>query len=381
MRIGIDASRAIAAQPTGTEVYSQRLIRAMLTLDSQRAPSTRHRFRLYFRSAPSADTFPGAEPDRAEIRVIPFPRLWTHLRLSWEVARRPPDALFVPSHVLPLIHPRLSLVTVHDLGYLYFPQAHPWRQRLYLDLSTRWNARAAAHLLADSQATKDDLVSHYAVPPEKITVAYPGIDETLAPVRNPAAIEATKVRYGISGDYFLYLGTLQPRKNLSRVVAAFATLQSETCLVLAGKRGWLYDDLFAQVRHLGLEGQVLFPGYIPDEDKAALLSGATAFLFPSLYEGFGLPVLEAQACGCPVIASTTSSLPEVAGDGALLVDAQDTAAIAAAMQRVAVEHHLRESLIERGFANVRRFSWIACAQSVLDVIEWCASVRCQQSVV
>jgi glycosyltransferase involved in cell wall biosynthesis len=225
-------------------------------------------------------------------------------------------------------------------------------------------------------------VSHYSAPPEKITVAYPGIDETLAPVRDPTTIEAIKARYGITGDYFLYLGTLQPRKNLNRLVKAFAQTQNsrpETYLVLAGKRGWLYDDLFAQVRRLGLEGQVLFSGYIPDKDKAALLSGALAFLFPSLYEGFGLPVLEAQACGCPVITSTTSSLPEAAGDAALLVNAQDTTAIASAMQRISTDLALRESLIERGFTNARRFSWIACARSVLNAIEQCAeNVFCRR---
>ena len=372
MLIGIDASRAVTAHPTGTEVYSQRIIQTLLALDSP------HRFRLYFRSTPSAAAFPSAE-----LRVIPFPRLWTHLRLSWEMARRPPDVLFVPAHVLPLVHPR-AVVTIHDLGYLYFPEAHPWRQRLYLDLSTRWNARAAAHLLADSEATKADLVARYGTPPEKITVAYPGVDETLGPVHDPATVEAVKARYGITGDYFLYLGTLQPRKNLIRLVEAFAkfeirNLKSEIHLVLAGKRGWLYEDLFAEVRRLGLEGRVLFPGYIPDEDKAALLSGALAFIFPSLYEGFGLPVLEAQACGCPVITSTTSSLPEVAGDAALLVDPSDTTAIAACLQHIATSPALREILIERGFANARRFSWSTCAQSVLGVIEQCAaSALCRE---
>jgi glycosyltransferase involved in cell wall biosynthesis len=358
MLIGIDASRAVAARPTGTEIYSLRLIEALLARESP------HRYRLYFRDAPQTDAFPGAE-----LRTIPFPRLWTHVRLSWEMARRPPDALFIPSHVLPLIHPHASLVTVHDLGYLHFPEAHPVSQRLYLDLSTRWNARFAAHLLADSEATKADLVARYGSRPQKITVAYPGRDETLAPVRDPAAIEAVKARYGIADDYFLHLGTLQPRKNLARLVAAFATLQSQAVLVLAGKRGWLYDELFAQVQRAGLEQRVLFPGYVPDEEKAALLSGAVAFVFPSLYEGFGLPVLEAQACGCPVITSTTSSLPEVAGDAALLVDPTDTAAIAAAMRRVEEEPALREDLIKRGLTNVRRFSWIACAQVVLSVIE------------
>ena len=377
MLIGIDASRALTAWPTGTEVYSRRLIQELLALESP------HRFRLYFRRPDPAATFPGAE-----LRAIPLPRLWTHLRLSWEMARDPPDVLFVPAHVLPLIHPRASLVTIHDLGYLHFPETHPRFQRLYLDLSTRWSARAAARLLADSEATKTDLVAQYNTPPEKITVAYPGYDETLAPVRDPAAIEAVKARYGISGDYFLYLGTLQPRKNLARIIAAFVSLPNEATLILAGKRGWLYDDLFAQVHRLGLAGRVLFPGYVPGEDKPALLSGALAFVFPSLYEGFGLPVLEAQACGCPVITGTTSSLPEVAGacpehldcaqckpgrrDAALLVNPTDTTAIAAAMRRIAADPVLRESLVERGFANVRRFSWTACAQSVLSVIEQCA---------
>jgi glycosyltransferase involved in cell wall biosynthesis len=362
MLIGIDASRAVAGQPTGTEVYSQRLIQALLEL-CQTKPA-RHQFRLYFREPPAKGMFADAD-----LCTIPFPRLWTHLRLSLEMARRPPDALFVPAHVLPLVRPRISLVTVHDLGYLHFRDAHPWPQRLYLDLTTRWNARAATHILADSEATKADLVTHYATPPGKIAVAYPGTDETLAPVRDFAIIKVAQARYGITGDYFLYLGTLQPRKNLARMIEAFASIESEAVLVLAGKRGWLYQDLFSQVCRLGLENRVLFPGYIHDEDKAALLSGALAFVFPSLYEGFGLPVLEAQACGCPAIVSATSSLPEVAGEGALLVDPQDTTAIATAMQRIAADLTLREALIERGFANVRRFSWAACAQIVLDVIE------------
>ncbi len=363
MLIGIDASRAVSPHPTGTETYSRRLIEALLALHPP------HRFRLYFRTPPPPGSFPGAE-----LRVIPMPRLWTHLRLSWEMARRTPDLLFVPAHVLPPVHPSLSLVTVHDLGYLHFPQTHPLLQRLYLDLTTRWNSRAAAHLLADSGATKADLVARYNVPPEKVTVAYPGYDESLAPVRDSAAIAVVKARYGITGDYFLYLGTLQPRKNLSRLVAAFASLKPETLkpaaqLVLAGRRGWLYDELFAQVRRLGLEDRVLFPGYIPDEEKACLLSGALAFVFPSLYEGFGLPVLEAQACGCPVICSSTSSLPEVAGDGALLIEPTDTAGLAAAMARLADDPALRASLVERGFANLKRFSWEACARTVLGVFE------------
>jgi glycosyltransferase involved in cell wall biosynthesis len=265
-------------------------------------------------------------------------------------------------------------VTIHDLGYVHFPRSHPWRQRLYLDLSTRWNARAATHLLADSEATRADLVTRYGVPAKKITVAYPGTDESLGPICDVDAIQAAKARHDISGDYFLHLGTLQPRKNLHRLVEAFAEFvarhsPSGIQLVLAGKRGWLYDDLFRQVQRLGLDERVCFPGYIAEEDKATLLSGALVCAFPSLYEGFGLPVLEAQACGCPVITSTTSSLPEVAGDGALLVDPEDTAAIANAMQRITTEPELCDELTERGFANASRFSWESCAGTVLKAIE------------
>ncbi|HET91782.1 MAG TPA: glycosyltransferase family 1 protein [Chloroflexi bacterium] len=358
MLLGIDASRAVAPHPTGTEIYSRCLIRALLTLD----PSLD--VRLYFRSAPPDDAFPGAE-----LRVIPFPRLWTHLRLSWEMARCPPDVLFVPAHVLPPVRPPVTLVTVHDLGYLYFPQAHPWPQRTYLDLSTRWSAHVATHILADSRATKADLISQYATPPAKISVVYPGLDESLAPVRERDVIEAVKARHGIQGDYFLYVGTLQPRKNLARLIAAFAALESDATLVLAGQRGWLYDDLWAGVRRQGLEGRVLFPGYVSAEQKAALMSGALAFLFPSLYEGFGLPVLEAQACGCPVVTSDTSSLPEVAGDAALLVDPHDTAAITAALDRLTADSPLRRDLIARGLVNLRRFSWKTSAQAVLQIVE------------
>jgi glycosyltransferase involved in cell wall biosynthesis len=285
------------------------------------------------------------------------------------MARRPPDLLFVPAHVLPPLHPHRSLVTVHDLGYRYFPRAHPRFQRVYLDLSTRWNAHAAACLLADSEATRADLVRIYRTPPAKVTVAYPGYDESLAPVRDPTILAAVRERYGIPGEYFLYLGTLQPRKNLSRLVSAFSRLSSRAVLVLAGQRGWLSDDLFALIHRLGLQGRVLCPGYVRPEDRAPLLSGALAFVFPSLYEGFGLPVLEAQACGCPVICSSTSSLPEVAGDAALHIHPEDIAALANAMTRLENDPDLRRELIERGFVNLRRFSWERCARTVLRVME------------
>lgn len=368
MLIGIDASRATIARRTGTETYSLYLIRALLRTGSG------NRFRLYTNAAPADGLFGGAGQSRYEVRAIPFPRLWTHARLSAEMLARPPDVLFVPAHVLPLFHPRCSVVTVHDLGYLSYPEAHRPADRRYLDWSTRWNAQHAAAVLADSAATKADLMRAYGIDGRKVHVVYLGRDEALAPVRDAARLAAARERYGIAGRYLLYVGTLQPRKNLARVLDAFSRIAGQpgaagVQLVLAGKRGWLYDDLFAQVKRLGLAERVFFPGYIPDEDLPALQSGALAFVFPSLYEGFGIPVLEAGACGVPVITSNTSSLPEVAGDAALLVDPHDIDAIAAAMLRLVEDDALRAELARRGLENVKRFSWEKCAQETLAVLE------------
>jgi glycosyltransferase involved in cell wall biosynthesis len=367
MLIGIDASRAATQERTGTENYSLQLIRHLLALESG------HRYRLYFNRPPTVELFPMRAD--LELRVMPFPRLWTHLRLSWEMARQPPDVLFVPAHVLPLVHPRSSVVTVHDLGYRHYPEAHPLLDRLYLDLSTRYNARAARRVIAVSQATQDDLVQHYGIEPDKITVVYSGWDERMRPVEDEATIEGVKARYHVRGEYVLYVGTLQPRKNLGRLLEAFGLLRKRAQrgeapgLVIAGRKGWLYDQITQQVERLGLESEVVFPGYVPQDDLPALLSGARLFVFPSLYEGFGLPVLEAMACGTPVLCSNVSSLPEVAGDAALLVDPLDVKGMAKAMNRLLQDEGLRTELVERGYRQVRQFSWERCARETLAVLE------------
>jgi glycosyltransferase involved in cell wall biosynthesis len=373
MLIGVDASRTTVARRTGTENYALNLIRALLALGGD------HRYRLYFRDPPATGLFPLG--DYVEQRVIPFPRLWTHLRLSWEMRRHPPDLLFVPAHVLPPIRPRRSLVTAHDLGYRRFPGAHRPLDRLYLDLSTRWNARAATCVLADSEATRADLTREYGTPADKIVVVYPGRDESLCRVEDPAAIASVKAKYGIASDYILHVGTLHPRKNLSRLVEAFALLSSQfiihnsefgirqSQLVIAGKKGWLYNEIFSRVKAMGLADQVVFTGYVTDADLPALLSGAQLFAFPSLHEGFGFPVVEAMSCGVPIVCSDASSLPEVAGDAALLVDPLDTEALAAAMARLLTDTSLRGDLVARGYRQAGRFSWDRAAWQVMDVVE------------
>lgn len=370
MLIGIDASRATAARRTGTENYSLHLIRELL------AVGTDHRFRLYFNQAPQPGLFTGT----VDWRVMPLRRLWTHARLSWEMLRDPPDLLFVPSHVLPVVHPARSVVTVHDLGFHYYPEAHTLSQNLYLRWSTRYNGRSAVRVLADSEATRRDLVTLYQIQEEKVRVVYPGRDETLAPVTDRVLVENVCAQHGVTHPYLLYVGTLHPRKNLVRLVQAFGVLlrsgdlartgaNPDLRLVLAGQKGWLYQEIFAQVRKLDLVDRVVFTGYVPPADLPSLLSGALVFVFPSLYEGFGLPVLEAMACGVPVVCSSASSLPEVAGQAAMLADPLDVQAWAEALSRVITEQELRRTLIERGLEQVRRFSWEQTAQETLRVLE------------
>ena len=382
MIIGVDASRAVTRQRTGTEAYAYFLIQALIPLAAQRG----YQLRLYFNQPPPPDLFP--EDDFIEPVVMPFPRLWTHVRLAWELQRRPPDLFFTPAHVIPYTYRGPSVATIHDLGYHYFPEAHPPRQLSYLRWSTRHNGRTARRIVADSQATKDDLIRFDEVEPDKIDVVYPGADPTLRPLSNREQITAVLQKYGIMPPYLLFLSTLQPRKNLVRLIQAYAAANVPHQLVLAGKLGWLAEPILAEInKQQSIVNnqqpttnnqppatshqlpQIITPGFIDDDDKAALLSGATALLYPSLYEGFGFPVLEAQACGAPVLCANSSSLPEVAGEAALLVDPEDTEAITAAIQRLVHDPLLRHELALAGLENVRRFTWREPAVQVLNTLE------------
>ncbi len=369
MIIGIDASRAVTTQRTGTEAYAYFLLRALIPL----AAAHNHTLRLYFNQPPPPDLLPAA--DHVEPVVMPFPRLWTHVRLAYELHRRPPDVFFTPAHVIPLTYRGPSAATIHDLGYYHFPQAHPRRQLAYLRWSTRHNGRTARLIFADSQATQDDLVRLEGLPPDKIHVVYPGLDPALAPVTDEREVNAVLQRYAITPPYLLFISTLQPRKNLVRLIRAYRAANLPHQLVLAGKTGWLSDPIREEIANSqpseirNPKSKILLPGFVADADKAALLSGATAFLYPSLYEGFGFPLLEAQACGVPVLAANTSSLPEIAGDAALLVDPLDETALTAALQRLVSDQPLRQTLIARGLENVKRFSWEATAVQTLTLLQ------------
>jgi len=369
MLIGIDASRALRARRTGTERYSLEIIRHLLALPA----AADHQWRLYVDRWPEADLFPTKV--NLEICRLPTRRLWTHRALAHEITQRKPDVLFIPAHVLPFVLPisRLpaSVVTIHDLGYHYFPAAHTRWQRWYLKLSTRWSASAATELIAVSQATAADLRRFYGVSTQKINVVYEAHTQNSASA--PAENLAVLARYHLQRPYALYVGTIQPRKNLARLIQAAAKLYEENSwdcdLVLAGGTGWLSQSLAGLVTELGLTERIHFIGYVPDAELPALYADARFFCFPSLFEGFGLPVLEAQQYGAPVMTANNSSLPEIAGDAALLVDPMDVDALAAAMLRLSQDEALRQRLIEAGYQNVKRFSWAKAARETLAVLE------------
>lgn len=359
MFVGIDASRATPPPRTGTENYSVGLIQALVERGQ-------YQYRLYYRDR-LASELEALSADRCR---LPARRLWTHTRLAWELLRRPPDALLVPAHVLPLTHPRRSVVTVHDVGFRLFPQAHPASARLYLELSTRWAAWRAAHLLADSEATRRDVVRLYGVAPDRVSVVYPAVGTGFTPTAETGERERLAATYGLTAPYVLYVGTLQPRKNVGTLVKAMAHVAPGLMLAVVGGVGWggEAERLRARVEALGLTDRVRFLGHAPAADLPALMRQALALALPSLHEGFGMPLAEAMACGTPTLAADSSCLPEVVGDAGLLLPPHAPAAWADALGRIVGDADLRRELGERGQRRAALFTWDRAAAIVERVL-------------
>lgn len=262
-----------------------------------------------------------------------------------------------------------TVLTVHDLIFRRYPAHHKRLNRWYLNTTMPLFCRRADHIIAVSEQSKRDVIEAYGIPAEKITVIYEAADPRFRP-QPPEDVAAARARYGLPEQYVLFVSTIEPRKNLSRLLAAFERVHAAglaDALVIVGKRGWLFDAFFADLAHSPAKDAVIFPGFVPDADLPAVYAGAQAMAFPSEFEGFGLPVLEAMACGAPVVCSDTSSLPEVAGDAALLVDPLNVDALAAALARVLQDEPLREQMRARGLAQAARFSWARAAEETLAV--------------
>ncbi len=376
MQIGIDYTAA-ARQRAGIGRYTRELVTALLALDSA------HQYVIFaaIGGLDTRDWVLETEKLRApniQFHTLPLSddwlaRLWQRLRLPIpvETITGPLDVFYSPDFVLPPTRQSTrTLLTVPDLSFLHYPDHFVPKLVRYLNQVVPRSIARADLVLADSAATQADIVSLLDVPPEKVQVLYSGVHPRFQPQPEPGEAERIRARYGLDEQpYVLSVGTVQPRKNYVRLIQAFTQLQ--TCkladlqLVIAGGRGWLYEDILAEAEKHGERARFL--GFVDDADLPALYRHAALFAFPSLYEGFGLPVLEAMACGVPVVCSDESSLPEVAGDAALLVDPLNTTALAKAMTRVLEDDDLRREMIDRGLAQAARFTWERAARQLLGL--------------
>ncbi|MBL7053315.1 MAG: glycosyltransferase family 4 protein [Candidatus Portnoybacteria bacterium] len=333
MVIGINTVAAFNKQRTGVEEYTYQLIKHLTMLNRAQG----HRFVLY----------------NKENLKWPFP-MWTQIRLSTEMAFNKPDVLFIPVHVLPLIHPKNSVVTIHGLEYEYYPQMYPRKRLSYLRWSTKYALKNANKIIAISENTKKDLVELYNGNPEKIHVIHHG-------VITPNLVDIDKSNQ----PYILYIGRLETKKNINGLVRAFELLkkryQVPHKLVLAGLKGYGYD-------RMNFSKDIILKGYVTEKEKWQLLKNADMFVFPTFYEGFGMPILEAQISGCSVITSNVSSIPEVAGDGAILIEPRNIEEICDRMYQVIEDKEFKKRLINYGYNNVKKFSWEKCSKETLRVL-------------
>ncbi len=368
MRICINASPAVH-HIAGLGRYTQELMTALLAIDFE------NEYVAFYNRPSQAKVDPPL--DRIPHLTTNLPtKPWRFSALLAHFTRIPQDRMFphvdlfhATDHLLPRLSGVKSVFTLHDLVFCFYPETHKLLNRWFLTLMMPRFLQAADAVLAVSEWTKNDAVELYGLDEHKIRVIYEGVNPRFRPA-SAESMSALRQKYGIVDKFILSVGTIEPRKNLTSLVEAYHALKNlgtDCRLVIVGKRGWLYEGFFRRLRELGLEDEVIFPGFVPDDDLPPLYSAADLFVFPSLYEGFGLPVLEAIACGTPVVTSNASSLPEVAGEAAVLVDPNDVQALIRAMSAVLDNKELHGELRAKGPRQAAKFSWENAARETLAV--------------
>ncbi|GBE16809.1 capsular glucan synthase [bacterium BMS3Abin15] len=411
MIIGIDGSRAFIKKRTGIEEYSYQVIKHL------RGKIKNHQVVLYIRYNQAVD-FDLSENLPAgrqgwKVKKLWAPRFWTQIRLSLEMIFNPVDILFVPAHTAPLIHParnallsklfspirklvrifssqdsnkwrsmangpKDTIVTIHGLEYEVFPRSYSAWENFYMRESIKNSCKWANKIIAVSQNTKKDLVKFYKTPEEKITVIYEGYEQNIK-----YQISNIKINEKIEKPYLLFVGRLEKRKNIVGIIKTFEMLKEKYNiphkLVLVGGKGYGFEEVESEKRKAKSEKDIIITGYVSEEKKWELLKNADVFLFPTFYEGFGIPVLEAQSVGTPVVAGNNSSIPEISTNyesgtnirirSALLVDPNNHEQIAETTYRLISDENLKNDIINKGYENVKRFSWEKCASEVAELLE------------
>jgi glycosyltransferase involved in cell wall biosynthesis len=368
IRVAIDA-HSVGTKLGGNESYAVNLIEALAQIDST------NNYTIYVTTNEARDRFSNRWPNFKVRSTLPHtPLIRIPLTLSAELRKHPVDVLHV-QFTAPPFCPCPFVVSIHDLSFEHLPQTFKRRSRTQLRLTVRHSARRAARILSLSEHTRGDIMETYGIHPDRIEAIPPAAPDHFCRVTDTRELQRIRHTYGIDGNYILSVGSIQPRKNLARLVKAYAQLRGHCSadklpkLVLVGKCAWLYDETLRALDQAGVKDSVVLTGYVPESDLPALYSSALCFVYPSYFEGFGLPPLEAMKCGAPVIVGNRTSLPEVVGDAGLTVDPFDVDAIAAAMRRLMSEPALRAELSKKGQERASSFTWRETARQTLQIYQ------------
>ncbi len=392
MRIGINGYEAVVPRlgyeenglpkRVGSGEYCYQLLVNLNRIDKK------NEYLIYLPKEPTSDL--PKESSTWHYKIVKKRSKWNLFDLSFAFFKRERlDVFFSPTHYLPLFLPFPSVISILDLSYLKFPSLFKKRDLYQLKIWGRYSISKAKKILTISDSSRNDIIKEYGIPDGKVAVTYPGVKSQIPnhkfQINSKNKMQNSKLikeKYGIEGDYILFVGTLQPRKNVSALIEAFAQTQKNTKqntelrgkdrplqLVIIGRKGWQYEDILESPKKFNIEDRVKFLENVTDEDLPLFYKNALCFVLPSLYEGFGLPVLEAMQNGCPVITSNTSSLPEAGGDAALYVDPKDANDISDKIQKLISNKKLRDDMIEKGYKQVKKFSWEKTAEETLKVLE------------
>src|SRR3989344_1739014 len=384
-RFGFDKKTSLPNR-VGSGEYCFQILTELARIDKK------NNYIIFLPQKPSPDM--PSESENWKYKVISS-KLWTILGLSriFMMNRSTIDIFFSPTHYLPLYVGKPSVISILDVSYLHFPNLFKKRDLYQLKIWGRYSINKASKIITISKSSKSDIIKAYNISDSKVEVIYPGIKSE---IRNSkfetnsklemqnsthstgsglmlSKVEASKLlkeKFGIEKDFILFVGTLQPRKNLERLIEAFSLVKNKNLdLVIVGKRGWMFEEILEAPKKYGVSGRVKFLDSVSDEELPNLYRNALCFILPSLYEGFGLPILEAMKYGCPVLASNVSSLPEAGGDAALYFDPENTGDIARSLESIIQNSELRKDLIKKGYKKVKKFSWEKSAKETLKVLE------------
>lgn len=371
MKIAIQASDLDADRIDGTRVYILNLLKYFGKLDQS------SQFFIYHKSKFNPELTPPEFPNY-RVKKITFPFFWTQIRFCFAMNKSLPDVIWMPMHNIPIFRSKKikTIVTIHDLAFKYFPECFTRWELAKLNFLARMAIKRSDGIITISESSKKDILKFYPeIKENKIKVIYHGFDKDIFDQERDLGAEKTlRDKFGIQGEYLLYVGAIQPRKNLEVLIEAFEGIKEDKKyeklkLVLAGEKAWLWQDVFKKINESSYKGDIITPGKVNFKDLGHLMRGASAFIFPSLYEGFGIPALEAMAARVPVICADNSSLPEVAGEAALYFSGQDFSDLSAKIKTVLENEQLKSELIEKGIAQIQKFSWEKCARETLEYLK------------